>query len=85
MSRISERDLAPVVARINRVTGSPQSYKRDGVIQVGHYHLDNAYGAWRLARIDNEGGAVYAVTNFCSKRELYHLMHAYLAGLETRS
>jgi len=88
MNRITNKDLAAVVGRINRTMGAPaEPYRRvDGrtVANIGNYHISGAYGGVSLHRMVNEGGGVQDV--FCSghgtKRELYEKMHAFLAGIE---
>lgn len=88
MTRITEKDLQKVVDRINRETGSPMTtYTKtaDGKhsANVGNYHLDGAYGGWKLVRMDNQSGGIRNVTDgFVPKRELYDLMHAILTGME---
>lgn len=89
MTRITMAQLEAVVARINRMTKSPgTTYTKDAHgkfrANIGNYHLDGAYGGWALYRIANEGGACPDVLKIghASKRELYHAMHAFIAGLE---
>jgi len=88
MGRILIADLQAVVARINRMTGSPLTYSdsKPGEkfkANVGHYHLDQAYGGTKLVRTMNEGGGITEITHgFNSKRETYELMHAFIRGLE---
>jgi hypothetical protein len=89
MQRITMRDLEAVVRRINDVTGSPvEPYKtvnKKHISNIGNYHLDGAYGGWKLVRMMNESGGIKEVTyGFVSKRELYNLMHSYLNGLEAK-
>lgn len=82
-SRITESQLQSVVDRINRITGSPMNPYADGKAQVGNYHLSYAYGGVCLHRMSNEGGGVSAPLcgGHVTKRELYGMMHAYIAGL----
>ena len=77
------QDLNAVVTRINRITNSPEAYMADGVILVGHYHIDCAYGGVQLVRTCNTSGSVSNVlsTGHVTKRELYDLMHAFLSGI----
>jgi hypothetical protein len=90
MSRITDKDLQAVVARINRITGSPMDYAQPcakGVLfcsNIGNYHLDYAYGGVQLCRVCNTGGGVSNVLGcgHVSKRELYERMHAFISGLE---
>lgn len=49
---------------------------------VGRYTLQGAYGGLQLQQIVNEGGGVRAITQgYGTKREVYHLIHAYREGL----
>ena len=49
---------------------------------VGRYTLTGAYGGWQLQQIINEGGGVRAITQgYGTKREVYHLIHAYREGM----
>lgn len=88
-NNITLANLEAVVARINRVTNSPEkqySYDADNrlIANPGNYHLDAAYGGYSLARMSNGGGASSDVLNSgkCSKRQLYDLMFAFLAGFD---
>ena len=84
MQRITDKDLAAVVARINRTTGSPLVPYVGNMGQVGNYHISGAYGGVALHRMHTEGGGVADVfqRGHVPKRDLYELMHAYLAGME---
>lgn len=87
-TRITLANLEAVVARINRITGSP--LHSGGVVDgryranIGNYHLDQAYGGVALYRMVNEGGGCSDVLRIgrVSKRELEAAMHAFIAGLE---
>ena len=89
MQRITDRDLEAVCRRINIITDSPLSpYVKDAetgrhVAQIGNYHISHAYGGVCLHRISNESGGITTPLNVghVPKRELYHMMHAYIAGL----
>ena len=85
MERISEKQLQAVVDRINSVTHSPTaSYTKNGKgrmkANVGHYHLEFAYGRIGLSRMVNESGGVETIFNGGTKRELYDQLHAFLKG-----
>ncbi len=91
MSRITMKALEAVVARLNRVTGSPaeawttpDSDPRRMVANIGHYYVDGAYGGVALYRMANEQGGVSDVfrVGHVPKARLYDLMHAYLRGFE---
>lgn len=88
MTRISIKDLELQVTRINKLTGSPlTSWERvDGKIKgnIGHYHLDQAYGGVKLVRMYNEGGGIDVISRngYGTKRELYIWMEAFISGLQ---
>jgi len=86
-NRITEKDLACVVARINAVTKSPPTpYTKDKKggfhANPGNFHLSHAYGGVKLERMCNEGGGVTIASTggYGTKRELYNWMQAFLAG-----
>jgi hypothetical protein len=88
MKAVTESQLKAVVARINRITGSPsEPYTKnaDGKYSsnIGNYHLDGAYGGVSLHRMASDGGGASDVLQcgHVSKRELLSLMFAYIAGL----
>ena len=84
--RITQSDLEAVVLRINRITDSPEStYTKDAKgkfhANMGNYHLDWAYGGVCLCRICNKGGGVEVIiSGYCTKRELYEKMQAFIMG-----
>ncbi len=50
--------------------------------KVGRYYVSGAYGGWKLVQILNEGGGERSITQgYLSKREVYHLIHAYREGM----
>ena len=83
-SRITDKDLASVVARINRTTGSPMEPYVGNTARVGNYHISHAYGGVSLHRMVNTGGGVSDVFSrgHVPKRELYECMHAFLRGFD---
>lgn len=89
-TRITEKQLRAVVDRINAATGSPLypylEINGKWTAQIGNYHLDMAYGGVKLARMCSEGGGTSDVlrSGFCTKRELYDQLHAFLRGLEAK-
>ena len=87
-NRITSKDLDRLIITLNKLTSSPtDGYTRDtnGNLKanIGHYHIDSAYGGNKLVRMMNEGGGVTVPIpcGYVSKRELYQLIHAYMAGL----
>lgn len=86
--RITQKDLECLRDRINVATGSPMAAytkQADGTYKgnIGHYCLDYAYGGVKLERLVSEGGGVETITTggYGTKRELYGLMQAFLAGI----
>jgi len=90
-NRITDKDLQAVVDRINRAIGTPMTpYKPyDPAIgaqpNANNFHLSHAYGGVCLHQMSSREGCTGIRTVLCGghvpKRELYNLMHAYLAGL----
>lgn len=83
MERITEGQLVQMVKRINTITGSSQYTYEGGKSNVGNFHLDGAYGGWKLSRITNEAGGCTDVfqNGFMTKRELANMLDAYIRGL----
>lgn len=73
---------------INKITNSPAEYSDQDTgkfrSHVGHYCLDWAYSGVNLQRVCNESGGVSQPlgSGFCTKRELYEKMHAFIRGIE---
>lgn len=91
-NRITLANLEAVIARINRETNSPaEPYSKNDagklVANVGNYHLSRAYGGYCLHRMANESGGVNDVMScgHTTARELYNLMFAYIAGINTQA
>jgi hypothetical protein len=90
MQRITEKDLQSAVDRLNRITNSPLTYSDsrsgDGKFKslVGHYYLDWAYCGVKLVRVSNECGGITTpiYMGFETKREAYHLIHAFINGVD---
>ena len=87
-NRITQKRLETLVANLNRETGNPTTpYTRDDSgnlrANVGAYVTDYAYGGVKLAQMMNEAGGQRDVlhSGYVTKRELYDLIHAYMAGI----
>jgi hypothetical protein len=88
-NRITQGDLETLRDRINMVTGSPQTrYTKTKAgppydANIGHYHLNYAYGGVKLSRIMSAGGSITNISTggYGTKRELYNWMGAFLSGL----
>jgi hypothetical protein len=91
MKRITEKDLQAAIDRLNRLTGMPSTpYAKVGdrfEPQAGCYLLECAYGGYQLGRMSLTPGCSGQSTpiggGFCTKRELYEKLHAYIAGIES--
>lgn len=87
-TRITIANLEAVVARINRLTGSPETpWRREGDrnrANIGNYHLSQCYGGFCLHRMSNESGGVTTPLGMghVPKRELYEQLHAFARGIE---
>lgn len=91
MTKITEQHLDDVVARLNRVAGTPATpYTKhaDGSFTANalNYHLSKAYGGVMLAQMSNKPGYTGISTPLGAyhrpKRELYYQLQAYIAGME---
>jgi hypothetical protein len=92
-NRITDKDLQAACDRLNRITGNPlTSYAKldtpiDGRTHaacIGSFHISHAYGGVCLHQMVNDGGGVRTVVTggHIQKRELFHLIHAYIGGIE---
>ena len=89
MDRITNKHLEGMIARLNKLTNSPdQPYAKgaDGryKAQIGCFHLAGAYGGVGLHRICNDGGGVTTPigSGYMTKRELYERLFDYIRGIE---
>lgn len=87
MNRITDKDLDGLLARLNRLAGTPLEYctkQADGTItiNVGHFHIDRAYGGCKLVQTCSAGGGIRTVihSGYVPKRAVYDLTYAYLIG-----
>jgi hypothetical protein len=93
-TRYTTADVDSAVRGLNRVAGFtaeeidlPLWERRengDNVAMVGRYYVEGAYSGWKLVQVLNAGGGVRDVLSagYTTKRELYHLVHAYRMGVE---
>lgn len=87
-NRISEKDLEHIVESLNVATNSPKSTYtkgKDGTSKanVNNYHLSYAYGGVSLHRNVKGGGTTDVLSSgHTTKRELYTMMRAFLAGIQ---
>lgn len=88
--RITEKMLNILIERINKTAGTPLTYMREvngkRLINIGHYHLDSAYGGYKLVQTDNDGGGIHVITEsgYTTKKNLYYELRAFLRGLEAK-
>ena len=84
MSRVTLADIQIQIDCLNRECGypikpwSPVNGKLKANIK--NYHLYQAYGAFALHQMQNEGGGVTDILPLASKRELFDLIKAYRLG-----
>lgn len=87
-TRITTAQLETLVARLNRITNSPETpwTRVDGrnVANIGNFHLSFAYGGVCVHRMSNAtGGASTPIVSYhVPKRELFDLLHAFIKGIE---
>lgn len=87
MTTVTKAHLQALVDRLNRLTDSPaEPYKLvEGKYepQAGCYHIEGAYGGWKLARMCAGGGSADVLpTGFVSRRSLYDSIYIYLRGID---
>ena len=92
MYRYTQRDLDGAVRGLNLMAGftaeeadAPlwiHTRGEDSRAMVGRYYVSGAYGGWKLVQIVSEAGAERSITDgYGTKREVYHLIHAYREGM----
>ena len=90
--RYTQRDLDGAVRGLNLIAGftaeeadAPlwiHTRGEDSRAMVGRYYVSGAYGGWKLVQIVSEAGAERSITDgYGTKREVYHLIHAYREGM----
>ncbi len=84
MSRVSAKDLEHAVKVLNNLANTPTDPSGvDGKANIGNYHIDSAYGGYKLVQMHNAGWGTKNITHgFISKRDLYYQILAYTAGVE---
>ena len=85
-NRITEKDLRELCERLNLLTDSPLTpYSKDAngkfLPNAGNYYLDYAYGGVQLQRISPRGCETPLGGGYCTKREMYDKIHAYMRGM----
>ena len=85
--RTTQKHIDAKIDTINRMTGQPLTYmsKKDGknIINVGHYHLDKAYGGQQLVQTMNDGGGITCPCGYGrhTKSQMAAILDAFIAGL----
>jgi hypothetical protein len=90
--RYTDKDLESAVRGLNIIAGftleeayAPiwtQTEEGQNRAMVGRYYVSAAYGGWKLVQIVSEAGAERSITDgYGTKREVYHLIHAYREGM----
>ena len=88
--RVTQKDLEQKATLLNEITGSPLTAwtRTDGknTANIGHYYISQAYGGVNLMRNVNLGGGVSEPLSFghVPKRELYPMLCAFIAGIESK-
>ena len=86
--RITDAHLKGLVDRLNDMTGSnsePYTKSEKGFkANIGNFHIEQAYGGYKLVRMVSEGGATRdpILTGYTTRRILYHNIYAFIAGIE---
>ena len=84
MERITEKQLENLVSYLNTITNSPQKYRGDNGINIGHFSISHAYGGVCLHRTVNDRGGITCplMGGHVSKRALFNEMHAFIKGID---
>lgn len=81
--RITEKMLDSLVNRLNEETNSPLTpYTKDAKANIGNYHIDQAYGGYRLDRMANDWGGINVISEngYTKKADLYTQIQMMLKG-----
>lgn len=88
MNTIKLSMLKAKIDYLNQITNSPaKPYSEVNgklVANIGNFHLYQAYGAYGLHRMVNEGGGITDsyIYGLHTKRELFNRLNSFIAGLE---
>ena len=86
---IKEKQIEYILNKINkRLSYSVEKYKpyrinNSLVSNIGHYHLQKAYGKYRVLQVVNEQGGVRDVSMSGTKFETYTFLQGMLEALQT--
>ncbi|MFA5154228.1 MAG: hypothetical protein WC554_16885 [Clostridia bacterium] len=87
MDRITNKDLERMIKELNHLTNNPiEPYTKTDAgytANLGHYHIDAAYGGVKLAQITSDGGGERDISHdgYGTKRQLYAFLQAYIEGI----
>jgi hypothetical protein len=76
MDRVTKKDLYAQIEWLNK-----QFNVEDGA--VGSYHLDQAYGGYRLVRLANSSGGQTDISYRGTARETMNYIRAFMNGAES--
>ena len=78
--------LEALTAELNKLLNRPlKPYEKENdklTAQIGNFHLYQAYGAYGLHEIANEGGGIRETIGLGTKKELYTALHKLIQGVE---
>ena len=84
--RTTIKQLELLIAELNKQLDRPLKpyIKENGKLtaQIGNFHLYQAYGAYGLHEIVNEGGGIRQTVDLGTKKELYTALHKLIQGVE---
>ena len=86
-NRITQKDLNAAVERLNRTLGRElATYTKTDTgytPNAGVYHIDSAYGGFRLCAMSNTKGCTGSrdISPRGTRREVYEYIHAMLTGI----
>ena len=89
MSRTTRAQLESLVEIINKQLDRPTKPYADSVehpwgamkAQIGNFHIDNAYGGYRLCEMDNEHGGVRDISPRLPAGQFADWLRAFIAGI----
>lgn len=86
MQKVNKAMLERQVDLLNRTLNRPMTYWGPGdvmtrKINVGHFHLDSAYGQYSLVVTSNPDGGETTVIQRTTKRDLLEKMHVLREGI----
>ena len=84
--RTTIKQLDLLIAELNKQLDRPEKpyIKENGKLtaQIGNFHLYQAYGAYGLHEMANEGGGIRQTVDLGTKKELYTALHKLIQGVE---